>query len=744
MSIYDIAKSYTDAGLSVMPVKLDGSKAPYTDLLPTDADGKSWKRYQQKRASDKVLRHWFLDHTAGIGIIGGSISGNLERMDYDYTPLFGIWLEMLAEMNGMDIYKRLPVVETPGDGYHIYYRCEEPVPGNKVLAKYKGEDGKYHVGIETRGEGGYCVAPGSPADCHPTCKPYKMIQGDLTKIPVLTGEERELLTSIACSLNEQPEKQVGTTPKTSNDNAAARPGDDYNSREDWREIIEQAGWKHVFTRGATEFWRRPGKDTGISASWNYKDSRVFYVFTSNSDLEMAASYTPFGLFATIKHNGDYAAAASELSNRGLGQPTLTIRPPSKRKTLVFTDDGDLKLEKPDPEFFFGLIPPGYISEYVNFASNETDAPQEFHLATALWSIAAVVGNRLYCRVWGQNIYPHLWIILLAPSGFYRKSTSISIAKSVVKEVDPEVVLPDDFSRERLMESMQTRPDGSIVTYEFGEMLSRMNLNYMMGTKEFLTTIYDGNSYERQLKSGTIKIENPAPSFLSASTIEWIMEKISDGDIRSGFLARYTYWCATTKNGWKGIGKSNTTWNWQKHNELANALKTFSVYHGEAVLSDPIREQYDEWLHAHETGVNEQGYGDGVQGFFTRLGAYCLKFAMLYNLALGGETTISAEAMDYAIRLTTYLRSRVESLITNDLAVTPEARELKRVLTIIKEHPGCTKTEALRLCKIKVNHFNELLETLDQAGLIVAERFEGKTKPGLRLWTTEAKRNVKDK
>ena len=132
-------------------------------------------------------------------------------------------------------------------------------------------------------------------------------------MPVLTADERNTLLDAAWSLNESSEGTSVPSPASTVDD---RPGDDFNARGDVRAILKQHGWTLV-RGGENEHWRRPGKDTGSSAT--LKDG-VFYVFSSNAaPFEPNRGYSPFAVYATLEHNGDFTAAARMLQQHGYGQ-----------------------------------------------------------------------------------------------------------------------------------------------------------------------------------------------------------------------------------------------------------------------------------------------------------------------------------------------------------------------------------------------------------------------------------------
>jgi hypothetical protein len=102
---------------------------------------------------------------------------------------------------------------------------------------------------------------------------------------------------------------------------ALRPGDDFNQRATWAQILEPAGWRLYYTQDDTTYWTRPGKPTGISAATNHLGTDRLKVFTTSAaPLEGDESYSKFGAYSRLYFNGDDSAAARALDRQGYGTP----------------------------------------------------------------------------------------------------------------------------------------------------------------------------------------------------------------------------------------------------------------------------------------------------------------------------------------------------------------------------------------------------------------------------------------
>ncbi|MBR6388682.1 MAG: AAA family ATPase [Opitutales bacterium] len=282
-----VAKLFRDKyGASCIPVTAE--KAPLV----------KWSLYRDRRPTDAEISRWFSgDNSIAV------VAGKVQCIDFDekYSPnIFGRFCKRCEE-NMVEIAKLgLLCQRTPSGGFHLVFLCEPDERNQKLAATESG-----NVAIETRASGGYfLIAPS---------KGYEIISGNIENIPAITVDERDELFSIARSFNcSHKEKRLY-------DASFEKPGDDYDQNADIPELLRGYGWTHA----GGEYWRRPGKSRGISATWNHIPNR-FFVFSSSTQFEPNVAYKPWHVYAVLKCGGDFRKAAKELSQMGYGLHDRTI------------------------------------------------------------------------------------------------------------------------------------------------------------------------------------------------------------------------------------------------------------------------------------------------------------------------------------------------------------------------------------------------------------------------------------
>jgi hypothetical protein len=198
------------------------------------------------------------------------------------------------------------------------------------------------------------------------------------------------------------------------------------------------------------------------------------------------------------------------------------------------------------------------SRFVWYATKRTDAPVEFLEAAALAILSVAVGRKARLVLTTGPVIPTIWVMLVADSTRYRKSTVIALASDGVERAHLDVLAPDDFSPQRLINLMAER-SGKPTLFrrdEFGGFYEGLNwLEHQAGGKQILIPFHDGRDYRKELvgqqqkdrKTGTmerkaeiIEVKEPFLSILAGTQRDLLLSQAQAGDIFSGFLPRFAF------------------------------------------------------------------------------------------------------------------------------------------------------------------------------------------------------------
>jgi hypothetical protein len=313
------------AGLCVLPPKEDGSKQP---------DAASWTPYQRDRSTREEIERWYANgHRTGIGLVCGAVSGQVELFEFDDPEIYHRFLSAAQNAGLTDLVSRITQGwsdATPAGGIHWYYRLADADPKTTALARRPATDAQGRSRplplIETKGEGGYVITAPSHGTVHPSGRPYHRLAGGPTTIATITAAERDALWSLARHFDEVPKTEFlpnRSAGQASNDRWLVRPGDDYNDRMTWEEILTSHDWEPVRQQGEETLWRRPdGYPGGWGASTNHQGLDRLYVWTTATPFDPDRSYAKFAAYTTLEHGGDFPTAARALAEAGYGKRRL--------------------------------------------------------------------------------------------------------------------------------------------------------------------------------------------------------------------------------------------------------------------------------------------------------------------------------------------------------------------------------------------------------------------------------------
>jgi hypothetical protein len=388
-----------DEGFSLITVSKD--KIPNT----------KWKQYQ-KDAIDKHTfeRYYNLATTDNIGIVTGY--QDLECIDIDLKVFstakekVEFWDEYLSLLkdNIFDFDDKFVVYKTMNAGYHIIYKSKR-VLGNLKLAKLKGH--KQQI-IETRGVGGYIwFYDGNNI----TEKTYKDIQ-------YISDEDRDILWSCSKTYNYVEPVEVIIPEKTKTEFKGDANGlkcwDDYNNKtnimdliSDQFSIVRQLKDKFLIKRHGAE---------SPHSGYIFKDTGIMFLYSTGTSFEAEKGYTPFSVYAHLKHNDDLSLAASDLYKQGFGDRIKIEHSFEPEDVAVISD---YSAEFPVEIF------PEQVRDYILMCNKTLNNSIDYMGCSLLFLTSIIVGNSYQVEIkkgWKESA--NIWLALIGKAGV-GKTPSIS-------------------------------------------------------------------------------------------------------------------------------------------------------------------------------------------------------------------------------------------------------------------------------------------------------------------------------
>lgn len=309
---------YLDNKISIIPVRdkpqtYNGRQYPVKSAYP-------WAKWTKEIISKSELMYLMGEKydTLGYGIVAGTVSGNLEIIDIDVKNWPGIEARLFQDIKSLlpHIWDQLRIHRSPSGGYHIFYKITDHEPeGNRKLA-FQAE--QKEAAIETRGTGGYVVGSSAMG--------YSIIKDN--PIPKITWSDRCAIIAICEGYNERRKVIAPVVSKAQSDYYDEDPWTQFNNSPAAESILTDNGWKLAGSSKNFIWFTRPGKNSGVSASFN-RDKRIYYIFTSSTQLEPSKGYNPATLLSILQFNDDKKAMYRWLVDNGYGK----VKPGIERQKL---------------------------------------------------------------------------------------------------------------------------------------------------------------------------------------------------------------------------------------------------------------------------------------------------------------------------------------------------------------------------------------------------------------------------
>jgi len=366
----------------------------------------------------------------------------------------------------------------------------------------------------------------------------------------------------------------------------------------------------------------------------------------------------------------------------------------------------------------------FLSDFCAYLRSRSDCPPDFFLQAGMVALSSALGSGVYCDGWSRFIYPNLWVINIAPSG-YGKSVALDMAEALLDMAGlSDRKLPGSFSQEGLIRHIEQHPQGVWVLQEFSSFLAVLSRGYNDGSQQWITEAFDvPTDMPRVLANERIVLHKPCISILGASSPAWFAAVYQESALRGGFLARFLF-CPSTATG-DYIGHPGPR---DKGIEarLAWHLKKLSELDGKYDLSE-IMPSFREWDQQRRIALRHDCPPE-FAGMRSRAGLLVLKAAMLFHASDDYESmTVTPKALRNAIKYVETAHEKAEKFLNEEVAQSVPEAERMRIKEILHRQGGSSDwSTVLKRSRMDAGAFARAITTMIETGE-VGKGYEGRTK-----------------
>ncbi len=507
-------------GRPVFPVSRD-TKKPLTE-----------KGFHDATTNPEQIQDWWNRYpVANIAVPTGGMFFVLDVDKHGDTDGQQTLNELIAQ------YDPLPdtrTVQTGGGGIHYYFLMPD--------FDLRNSSNKLGPGLDIRGNGGYVVVPPS---IHETGNSYKLLKNN----SIAPAPEWLIILLKEISTDEHfiPSKFTKTD---------GLPGNEYNERGDVESLLAKHGWQKVKDFAAKEYWCRPGKRKGTSATFQ-KDMRIFYCFTGNAPpLEADKAYSPFSLYAVLEHGGDYTAAAKRLREEGYGEKITSHtkyspkEPPGDFVTAVDLTRKYSSLVLPDDVLYYHFIGQGVDT----FTCEGTPGVPSFALATTIGIIAHAIGNQAELNASRSN----LLIVKCGPSSAGKSFNENMLIKKlnhkfkIITEASSGIALArwlgGTHNDDRDMYDLNNNEAVGYFIKDEGESIFTNDETNGKDLREALLKLFNAPRFTKAYADSEKFLNVPLPHLtLMANTTPVIFDNIDHALLERGTLPRFLFFVSRENN-----------------------------------------------------------------------------------------------------------------------------------------------------------------------------------------------------
>lgn len=372
----------------------------------------------------------------------------------------------------------------------------------------------------------------------------------------------------------------------------------------------------------------------------------------------------------------------------------------------------------------------WLDDYLALVAPASEAPDQFHLATALSLAGATFGRSVCTRYVSKSIYGNLYQMLVGSAGTSRKDTAIRFgvdlpfqkSSSGMMHTPTYNPMSDIGSAQGLIKELSEKPNTFLYITEYQRLSQQAHRQSTSTIIPTLTAAWD-TPLELQNKTigSSMQARLPYLSILAAVQPGILAEEMNAGDIQNGYATRWLYV--------PGIGKPDGLPNppeieekvaYKLYARLLDITKTYNQGGTETrlYLSPDGEERWAEWYHADR----KRGHaGEDEASMASRLALHIRKIAVIYA-ALTQANAITPEHLEPAIAYVEWCWKHTRQLMrTWGVGVFNQIEE--RIEIVLASRGPMRRRDLYHQCKNRkwsTKEFIQVFESMVKAGSVLVD------------------------
>jgi len=376
----------------------------------------------------------------------------------------------------------------------------------------------------------------------------------------------------------------------------------------------------------------------------------------------------------------------------------------------------------------------WLDTYLEYTAFQ-EAPRKFHLWTGLSTLASVVKRNIKLPRGYFNIYPNLYVALVAPSGF-TKTSAADISIKFLKEVPSIELIEEKVTSWYILDYFQeltTNKGECCVTMYAPEMKTFLGDLNKAELVAMLTSFYgcpDSSSFRTKGNKGAAIFKDICLNLLACSTPEWLTLGTTTDEIAGGFTGRFVYVFEDIPERSFAFPEDYITPEVQALRQpLIDDLNHIATLKGDFMLTDQAKADYLVWYSTREQECTDER----LRGYYARKRDLIFKVAMLLSLSQDDSMLIDEDVLKMTWTILSDIENKMKETFSG-IVDDPALKYKDMIVSQLAKAPGQEMSRA-DLLKKNWNRFDgqildRIITNLIDAGML--DNYTMKAKKGVKI------------